>query len=180
MRRALLLAFLAAIGCGRQGDEQAEPAASVPTRYGALAAVQEYRQRMTPHIQTVGELQASVERQVGSEGRATSANLARAMGAALPRLEATLAAFDAIEPPPLLLPFHAEVRKLMAARLDAYRLTVEGWERESQSGDTAWQEEVEGRLEEANELILGLNEQLQQIDLALHEAAARQPQVAAP
>ena len=145
-----------------------------------MAEVTTYLASLNPHIQRIGQLQAQYEealaeaRQEASQRKGTGRNLAEKAAAVKPELQAILRALDAIEPPPLLAPFHRDTRKLVATRLEAYGRTVEGWEAE-QKGDefASLYRQGEGKLAEANQIILQLNAHMQQINTALEAAAGQ-------
>lgn len=171
MRPILLLCCLLLVaGCG-PGQEQPAPKPAVPdapaTPYGTVTEVKAYLDQITPHIQLVSQLQAEIDRQVGSSGKVTSKNLAAAAAAAAPRLRQAREEFARLQPPPLLAPLHRDIEKLMTVRLDAYAAAEEGWQREQQNRDTAWHGTVEAKLQSANDLIVQLNRQLQQVNEAL-------------
>jgi len=189
MERAILMKYFlpillfAALGCGSQEEEQAASTQDPPmarTPFGSVEAVKTYLTQINPFIQKVGQLHAVVDQQMGSAGRATSKNLAVAMEGVRPQLQKTLDDFRQIDPPPDLRSFHDDIQKLMETRLKAYDLTIEGWQREQKTEDTAWFEEAEGKLQEANDLILQLNTEMQKINLALQQAVKLPTQVASP
>lgn len=182
----LLPLFLLA-SCGRQHEETpsaeapaADAAATAVTAYGSVADVTAYLASLNPHIERISQLQGQYEealaeaRQEASQRKGTGRNLADKAAAVKPELQAILKALDAIEPPPLLAPFHRDTRKLVATRLEAYGRTVEGWAAE-QKGDefVSLYRQAEAKLAEANQLILDLNAQMQQINAALEAAAGQ-------
>ncbi len=176
MKRLVLYALLSLLlACGRQQEDDVQPA-SPSTPFGSVATVLAYRERIEPHIRAVTEAQLVVEQQLGSTGQATASNLAAAMHQARPPLQAAHDELQQIDPPARLASLHANIAKLMATRLAAYQITIEGWEQE-QTGTQAtpaWQQQAEAKLTEANELIAELNEQLQAVDSAVHAALSQQ------
>ncbi|MEW6752750.1 MAG: hypothetical protein AB1505_17475 [Candidatus Latescibacterota bacterium] len=179
----LLLLFLAA-GCGK-GQQEERPGASsagsqARTPYGSIEEVADYLRQINPHIQTVSRLQARVEEQVGTSGRATGRNLAAAMRQVQPELQQAMDEFTRIQPPALLAGFHARTARLMATRLEAYNLTIRGQDETTAGDEPTWHRQVEGKLDEANALIAELNEEMRQINDALQAAAASPPRVATP
>lgn len=183
MKYIFPILLIAALGCGSQEEEQAASTQDPPvamTPFGSVEAVKTYLTQINPFIGKVSQLHAVVDQQMGSAGRATSKNLAAAMEGIRPQLQKTLDDFRQIEPPPDLRSFHDDIKKLMEIRLKAYDLTIEGWEREQKNEDTAWFEAAEGELEEANDLILQLNTEMQKINLAMEQALKLPTQVASP
>lgn len=178
-----ILAFLLLfVGCGRQEEQPTSRTPETPspsTPYGSVDEVKAYLEQINPYIQRVGQIQAEVEKQIGSSGKITSQNLAAAAEKAYPLLLQAREEFSRIKPPPLLAPFHRDIEKLMSIRLEAYRATLDGWKREQQRKDIAWHEEVEAKLQAANDLILELNGEMQRINAAL-QSASPPPQVARP
>lgn len=180
MRPILWCSLLLVLGCG-SSQEQPAPKPAVPdapaTPFGTVAEVKAYLDKIAPHIQLVSQLQAELDRQIGTAGKVTSKNLAAAAAAAIPRLRQAHEEFARLQPPPLLAPLHRDIEKLMVLRLDAYSAAAEGWQREQQNGDTAWHTVVETKLQGANDLIVQLNQQLQQVNGALAQTTT---QVARP
>lgn len=154
--------------------QQTTAAATANTLYGNSAEIEAYLQSINPHIQEVGRIQLDVDKSVGSTGKATGENLAPAMEAHKPRLEAVLEGLSAIEPPPLLASFHADVKKLVALRLSGYSDTIRGRAAEQSSGDISLYEEAEKTLREANALIGHLNGEMQKINAALSSSTPTQ------
>ena len=173
MQRLAISFFLLALGCGNSQDEtntipQPVPAESAPkteTPYGDSAQVKAYLTAINPFIQEVGKIHLDVNKVVGTSGRATVANLAPAMKKAKPRLQSAIESFTKIEPPPLLASLHADIKKLMLHRLDAYETTIRGWDREQDDGklDPALEAQAENALNAANQLIRSLNQEMAQI-----------------
>ncbi len=87
--------------------------------------MQAYLQSIGPFVQQISQLQAVYETALASgsgdsaDRRGTGRNLAARAKEASPQLQQLLQTFDAVEPPPLLAPFHRDVRKLINLRLDA-------------------------------------------------------------
>ncbi|MFL2541181.1 MAG: hypothetical protein ACJ0UT_04290 [Candidatus Latescibacterota bacterium] len=177
MQRLAFSFFVMALGCGNSQDEtntipQPVPSESAPkteTPYGDSAEVKTYLTAINPFIQEVGKIHLEVNKVVGTSGQATVANLAPAMKKARPRLQHAIESFTKIEPPPLLASLHADIKKLMLHRLDAYETTVRGWDREQDDGklDPALEAEAEKALNAANQLIRSLNQEMAQIYQAL-------------
>jgi hypothetical protein len=185
IRPALLLTFFV-LSCGKTEEEasangqseSAPPDMTASTAYGSVAEVSTYLNAINPHIETIGRLQKDYEeqalassRQGASERRGTGRNLAEKAVAVRPRLQSELDALDAIQPPPLLAPFHRDTRKMLAARIDALRHVIAGWELQ-QAGDdyeVAFRE-AEAKFESANQLILQLNTQMDRINTSLKAA----------
>jgi hypothetical protein len=183
MKYFLSILLFVALGCGSQEEEQAASTQDPPmarTPFGSVEAVQTYLTQIDPFIGKVGQLHAAVVQQIGSAGRATSKNLATAMKEVRPQLQKALDDFRQIDPPPDLRAFHDDIKKLMETRLKAYDLTIDGWKREQKTEDTAWFEEAEGKLQEADDLILQLNSEMQKINLALQQVVKLPTQVASP
>ncbi|MBT3342919.1 MAG: hypothetical protein HN712_00035 [Gemmatimonadetes bacterium] len=174
---ALLLTACGQSTPEQETDQQATEAAA--TDFGSAADVQAYLQNIGPHVQRISELQALYETALATgaddsvDRRGTGRNLATKAADAKPQLQELLVTFDTIEPPPLLAPFHRDVRKLINLRLDAYGKTIKGWDAELAGGEhEAIYGEVEKTLAEANQLIQALNEQMVQITTSLASAAS--------
>lgn len=188
MQRLAIPALCFILGCssGQEADQPipqpvpAESAQTVETPYGDFGQVQGYLNSINPFIQEVGKIHLEVNKAVGTSGQATTANLALAMGKGLPRLKAAIGQFEKIAPPLLLAPLHADIKKLMVLRLNAYEATINNWNIEQQGVlDSGLVAKVENTLREANELIRKLNEQMSQVNLAM-EKASSPPQTASP
>lgn len=182
MHLAVLLPTLAlVVACGPGGDSQTTSEKPVvQTAYGTLADVQAYLDDLNPQIAVIGALNIEYEQGLAS-ARSTDAsrrhgtgrNLAERAAQVRPRLQAVLEALSTIQPPPLLAPFHRDTRKMVAARLEAYAKNMEGWEIEQVDGAyQAVYSEAETKLQEANRLILQLNEEMTKINAATQAAAA--------
>lgn len=175
MRTTIALLALALVSaCGRGEPETPPPPPETP--FGSRAQVTEYLDQIAPYIQEVGRLQATVEHSLGARRpdggprKGTGRNLAAAAANVRTRMQSIAAEFDQIEPPPLLAPFHRDVRKLMLVRLGAYRLLMDGWEAEESGGDyETLYANAEAKLREANELIRRLNGQMAQVHEALRD-----------
>ena len=188
MQRLAIPALCFILGCssGQEAEQPipqpvpAESAQTVETPYGDLGLVQGYLNSINPFIQEVGKIHLEVNKAVGTSGQATTANLALAMRKGLPRLKAAIGQFEKIAPPLLLAPLHADIKKLMVLRLNAYEATIDNWNIEQQGVlDSGLVVKVENTLREANELIHKLNEQMSQVNLAM-EKASSPPQTASP
>ncbi|MFP6646835.1 MAG: hypothetical protein VCF24_25230 [Candidatus Latescibacterota bacterium] len=184
IRPALLLTFFV-LSCGKTEEEasangqpeSAPPDMTASTAYGSVAEVSAYLNAINPHIETIGGLQKDYEealassRQGASERRGTGRNLAEKAASIRPGLQSELDALDAIQPPPLLAPFHRDTRKMLATRIDALRRVIAGWELEQAGGDCeAVYQEAEDKYESANQLILQLNTQMNRINTSLKAA----------
>lgn len=177
----LFVALALASSCGRQreGASAVPPGASSTSPFGSVEDVKAYLEAIDPHIQSIARLQQQYEeglasaREGAADRRGTGRNLAGRAELVKPALQEVSEQFDSIEPPPLLAPFHRDVRKLIALRREAYGRTVEGWSAE-QRGDNfeAVYREAEARFAEANQLIQQLNEQMRKIHGALEAAQA--------
>lgn len=170
-----LLALLAG-GCG-QRQEQVPPPAATP--YGSPQEITAYLQAIDPLIQQMGAIQREVDQAIGTSGTATGKNLAPAMEQGRPRLQQLLAELEKVSPPPLLAPFHAQIKKLMVLGIDAYGTTIEGWrlEQERNARFESLYAQGEQQLAEAKKLSEQLNEEMQKIQQALIQAA-QAPQAA--
>lgn len=171
--------LLMVVGCGNDKGAQ-KPAQPASTPYGTVEEVAHYLEQINPYIQTVSSLQAHVEKQVGSSGRATADNLAKAMRDVQPQLQQAIDEFGRIQPPGLLANFHARIARLMATRMEAYALTIRGQESAQAADQPAWHAQVEAKLEEANTLISQLNEEMHRINDALQASVAAPTRVASP
>jgi len=170
------------VACGQQDGEEKEPSPSTP--FGSQDAVQAYLAQIDPFINEIGQIHARWEEALGSRGegtlerQGTGRNLAATAAKVEPEMKQLLARVDEIEPPPLLVPFHRDTRKLVVLRLEAYAATQEGWQAESEERDfQAAYEVAQNKVREANEHIHSLNRQMQQIRQALQKV--QQPAQAA-
>ena len=68
---------------------------------------------------------------------------------------------------------------MMVLRLAGYETTIRGWAQEQQDGSTEAYAEAEGKLREANHLIITLNQEMAKVFQAL-EQAAQPAQTTAP
>ena len=147
------------VGCGDSDSGEETP-------FGDVDQVRVYRQALEPIIVEVSAVEAQVEAEaVGTSGAATAENLAAAYQRVLGRLTRALVDFDKLEPPPKLAILHRDVEQLLLLRLEAYTTLLEGWS----NNEEGLYEVAEARLAAANALIVGLNEQLMQVDAALAE-----------
>jgi len=134
------------------------------TQFGPVDELRTYRRAINPIAEEVSAIEAQVqERAVGSRGVATAANLNAVYQEMRPRLLESLVALDRIEPPTRLRDLHGDIRQLIILRLDAYALVMAGYA----EGDEEQYSVAEGKLGQANELILAVNLQLREIDVAL-------------
>ena len=155
--------------CGQEPEE---------TPYGSLQEVKDYLLTVRPFVEEISMIQQQYEQGLASAGsgselrKGTGRNLAEAAVAIRPRLQNVIEEFEKVEPPPLLAPFHRDMKRLMTARLDAYGSTISGWEaQESGAGDfQAMYRRAETELERANTLILQLNGEMQKISEAAERA----------
>ncbi len=169
----LALLLIAAIGCGSGDDQVAQDSSkqgSTETSYGTLEAVSGYLVSVNPYIRTVGELQMEVDKVVGTSGKATGQNLAAVMEGVRPRLKTVLEDFEKIQPPPLLAPLHRDIKNLMLVRLEAYDITIKGWQAEQDSKDMSVYKGAESKLAAANQMIEQLNQDLKEINTAIQLA----------
>ena len=98
------------------------------------------------------------------------------MALAYPRLLKQLSQIDSIQPPPLLIPVHKRIKKLLELRSEAYRLTIDGWEEEQRSErPSTLYVAAEERIENANAIALELNGELTKMYEALETASASGP-----
>lgn len=183
---ATLILATAMVACGPSEDDKpavATPPANVDmtaeTAYGTIAAVTGYLETINPHILKIGDLQKQYEdalasaRQGAADRRGTGRNLAARAAQVRPEFQLVLDELDAVQPPPLLAPFHRDTRKMLAARIDALARTMEGWEVEQAGGDFApIYRDAEAKYEAANQLILQLNTQMNRINASVQEAVA--------
>lgn len=143
-------------GCGN-GDGDS-------TRFGPVPELRLYRSALDPIVQEVSAIEAQVqERAVGSSNVGTAANLDAVYQEMRPRLLEVLVELDRIEPPTRLQDLHDDIRRLVILRLDAYALVMAGYA----EGDEEQYRTAEEKLQQANELILAVNLQLREIDVAL-------------
>ena len=167
------LLLIAAIGCGSGDNQVAQDSSkqgSAETSYGTLEAVSGYLVSVNPYIRTVGELQMEVDKVVGTSGKATGQNLAAIMEGVRPRLKTALEEFEKIQPPPLLAPLHRDIKNLMLVRLEAYDITIKGWQAEQDSKDMSVYIGAESKLAAANQMIEQLNQDLKEINAAIRLA----------
>ena len=167
-------------GCAQEPEkipEQPSPpeTESVDTPYGKSGEIANYLATIGPFIQTVSQAEMAVQKQVGSSGKATGANLSKAMNSILPSLRQAQEKFNAVEVPPLLTPLHRDIEKLFVLRIDSYDKTIKGWqqEQETQEKSELYAQAV-AQMKEANELSFALNQELKKVQLALKRAASPQ------
>lgn len=129
---ACALLVLAVFGCGKKADEKAPAATTTP--YGNPHEVVAYLQAVDPLVAQLNTLHQELYQKVGTSGKATGANLASAMELGRPRLAQVLDDLDKLSPPPLLVPFHQNVKKVVQLRLEAYVQTLDGWALEKAKG----------------------------------------------
>ena len=151
---------------------QEEPVSSTP--YGSKVEIESYLNRINPHVQEVGRIQLLVDKNIGSSGRATGSNLAPVMKGIKPDLEAILDTLSSINPPPLLASFHGNFKKLVTLRIAAYDTIIRGYELEQKTGDLSLYEKAETNLDEANKLIVLLNEEMGKIMESLASSSTQQ------
>ena len=164
----LSLALVAFAGCGRK-----ERPAVAQTPYGSAEEVAGYLQKVKPFIQQISAYEVELHQKVGTSGQATGKNLAEAMEAIRPRLQQTLRDFEQIDPPALLAPFHRDMKKLMATRLEAYDTTIKGRQQELAANDTTLYDKAEQQLGEANRISVALNEEIKKMNQAMLQAAGQ-------
>ena len=186
----LTLCFLSSIlvflSCGNQDggkipeQKAASPKAQIEEErasskpYGTKVEIETYLNRINPHVQEVGRIQLSVDKKIGSSGKATGSNLAPVMKSMKPNLEAILDTLSGMNPPPLLSSFHSNFKKLVTLRIAAYDTTIRGHELEQKTGDLSLYKEAEANLEEANKLIVLLNEEMGKIMESLASSSTQQ------
>ncbi len=162
LKMMVALLFLAPVGCG---DDDAD------TPYGDADVVSAYRSEIGPVVDEVNAVERALrEMAVGSTGQATGENLAVVCQALEARLEAVLAALDAIEPPDKLLNVHADMRAAVERRREACAKIAAGWQVEQEQSFAVAApiyEEAEVLLAQANELLAAVDEVLVQVDVAL-------------
>ncbi|MDA0336220.1 MAG: hypothetical protein O2782_13730 [bacterium] len=185
-RLPALLVALFTIACGPSEDEPTAQAPSTKlidltasTMYGSVADVTGYLDAINPYILRIGALQQEYEaalassRQGAADRRGTGRNLAAQAEAVRPGFQTVFDELDAVQPPPLLAPFHRDTRKMLAARIEALERTIEGWDVEQKGGDfEPVYRDAEAKYEAANQLILQLNTQMNRINNDLQEATA--------
>ncbi|MEE3040443.1 MAG: hypothetical protein VX948_06255, partial [Candidatus Latescibacterota bacterium] len=145
------------------------------TPYGSAADVEKYVAQIAPYVQQISQLQSQYETALAAQQgdsndrRGTGRNLANKAEEVGPELRTLQTTFDTVEPPAALAPFHRDIRKLIALRLSAYDKIIDGWADEKAGGDRhkAIYGDVERAQDEANQLILALNAQMQKIQTAL-------------
>jgi hypothetical protein len=178
-----LVALVAALGCGSSEEESSQPAPAVDTSaqtaYGTVEEVSAYLETINPHIRRVGELQQTYETALASarEGamdrRGTGRNLAMKAAEVRPEFKLVMDQLDAIEPPPLLAPFHRDIRKMLTTRMESFARTMEGWEVEQAEGDfEPIYRDAEAKYEAANQQILQLNTQMNRINQSIEGTLA--------
>ena len=177
-----LLTLAAACGTSEQGDqaETPAPAAESPqTAYGSVADVETYLQAINPLVMEHNTLLSKYQ-EVLASGRddsrnrvATEDNLAAQAAEVKPSLEALLTEFDAVEPPPLLAPFHRDVRKMFVKRIESMTKTMAGWEAKQAGNESdSIYRDAEATYEEANQITLQLNTHMQRINASMEQAVA--------
>ena len=161
MKCLLAVALLSGLICGcGNGDGDA-------TRFGPVDELRAYRRALDPIALEVSAIEAEVqERAVGSRNVATAANLDAVYRDVRPRLLEALVELDRLEPPKRLRDLQGDIRQLVILRLDAYALVMAGYA----EGDEGKYGLAEEKLRQANELILAVNLQLHEVDVALGDA----------
>lgn len=144
------------------------------TPYGTKTKIETYLNRINPHVQEVGRIQLSVDKNIGSSGRATGSNLAPVMKRLKPNLEAILDTLSGLNPPPLLSSFHGTFKKLITLRIAAYDTIIKGHKIEKETGDLSLYEQAEAQLDEANKLIVLLNGEMSKIMESLEPSSSQQ------
>lgn len=174
MKRFLQLLVLSLVmaGCSEKPAEKPPVASSTP--YGSPQEVTAYLQAVDPLVQQLNVIHQELYQKVGSSGKATGANLAPAMEEGRPKLQQILTQLEKTTPPPLLAPFHEQIKKVVRCRLDAYGLTADGWKQEQ--AKTPKFEDLynrsEEKLSEAQQLGGQLGAERQRIQQALAQAQA--------
>lgn len=171
-----LVLALAMMSCGKKPEEKTP--ADLTTPYGSPQEVIAYLQGIDPLVMQLNALHQELYQKVGTSGKATGANLAPAMEQGQPKLEQVLAQIDKLTPPPLLAPFHEQVKKVVQLRLDAYVQTIEGWKLEQEKGPEyqSRYNRSEEQLNQAQQLGAQLGAERERIQQAL--ALAQPPQAA--
>ena len=172
--------------CGNQDGEkipeqkaaspkiQVEEGNTSSTPYGTKAEIETYLNRINPHVQEVGRIQLSVDKHIGTSGRATGSNLAPIMKGLKPNLEAILDTLSVLNPPPLLSSFHGNFKKLVTLRIAAYDTVIRGYKIEKETGDLSIYEQAEAQLDEANKIIGLLNGEMGKIMKSLESSSNKQ------
>ena len=182
MQRALLFLCFGAFflfACGSDEPQHKSPP-SIATPFGEAQEVTDYLTEINPHVRGVSEIQQQIDQRVGSAGQATGQNLAAVMQELQPELEKHQEALKNLNAPPQLAGMHADILHLVSLRLEAYSTTVKGWETEQETGDLSLYTKAQDHLNEANTLIVALNQQMQKVNSALLQATQSPPQVASP
>lgn len=156
-------------------DSQTQTDSGSTTAYGSSVEVSQYLGSIDPFIQRIGATQAEVDKVLGTAGKGTGENLAPAADVARKQLNLLMEEFNAVTPPPLLAPFHRDTKKLIALRLQAYTATIDGWKLEQEGAREEYRsyyDEAQNHYKEANEVIIGLNGQMEKINKALQTAGS--------
>ncbi len=180
-RIGLLLLSLSACGGQEEEGKQTAPSSAVKTPYGSIEDVTSYFGAVESFIREISEIQNEVDKQLGSSGKGTGANLGPAASEAEPRLQKLLEDIELIEPPPLLAPFHRDTKKLMLLRLEGYAALVKGWQLETAGGEgfQSHYDEATTRFADANSLIGRLNLEKRNINESILEVLAAANQASA-
>lgn len=162
-----LVLALAIVSCGKKPEEKAT--GNIATPYGSPQEVSAYLQGIDPLVMQLNAIHQELYQKVGTSGKATGANLAPAMEQGRPKLVQVLAQIDKLTPPPLLVPFHEQVKKVVQLRLDAYAQTIEGWKLEQEKAPDyeSRYNRSEEQLNQAQELGSQLGTQRERIQQAL-------------
>jgi hypothetical protein len=142
------------------GNDDAE------TEFGAISDVRAYRGALNPLIDDVSAIEREVsERAIDADSVAIDSRIVPVYEELRPRLLAVQQALAEIPPPRKLRPLHADISQLVQLRLDAYQIVIDGFT----AGDVSVYTDAVERLAQANALILDINAQLCEVDVALDD-----------
>lgn len=143
-------------GCAHDGD----------TKFGAAQDVRAYRTALNPLVDEVSAIEREVSaRAVDADSVAIDSRIVPVYVELRPRLVAVQQRLSEIRPPRKLRDLHAKIGALIQLRLDAYQITIDGFT----AGDVALYDDAVERLAQANALILVINADLCEVDVALDD-----------
>lgn len=174
-----VLVLLFQISCGGNNQDSSKVAQKGPSPnfaakskldssvFGNSVKIKEYLRKIDPLIVEYSQIQSKIYGVMGSSGVFTGRNLGQITKDQKPRLLELSEKLEAIEPPPLIAPFHNDFAHLLVLRLSAFDAAIQALEIEDASGDTSAFSEVSLKFALSEEQIVKLNQQMQEINESL-------------